>query len=208
MLLSVLFTLSLLGIQSINVCILLSSAFVSLASPTQHSKTFYEVIVGQNSGINGSSPDENKTPIEGRSNKESGNDYNNDPELVRDYVDLVYDNFSMLKDKEADKKDKEKVRKKKDRKRRKKKRRRKKNKRKKKYKKRYESLGSKLEYGEDYENRDIDYQDDYGGTMKFISRRKLDKMKKHKKKRRQKKRRRRRNKKKQKKRKWKTITLN
>ena len=166
------------------------------------------MIVGQESGINGSSSDENKTPIEGRSNKESGNDYNNDPKLFRDYFDVVYDNLSKLKHEEADKTGKEKVRKKKNSKRRKKKRRRKKNKRKKKYKKRYKSFGSKLEYGEDYENGDIDYQDDYAGTMKFISRKKLDKMKKRKKNRKQKKRRRHRKKKKQNKRKWKTITLN
>ena len=178
MLLSVLFTLSILGIQSINVCIFLSSAFVSLALQTQQSKTFYEVIVGKNSGINGSSLDENKTPREGRRTKESGSDYNNDLESFRDYFDVVYDNLRMLKDEEADKTDEGKLVKKKNKKRRKKKRRRKKNKRNKKYKKRFNSLSLESEHGQDYENGDIDYQDDYGGTMKFISREKLDKMKK------------------------------
>ena len=206
MLLSVLFTLSILGKikifnQSMSV-FSFSSAFVFPAPPTKPSNTFYEVIVGQNSDPNDFSSNENNTSIRQGSSKEFGNNYNSDPDLVvvptGDYFDVVYDNFSMLKDEKANKEDKVKERKR-YKKSKKKKRRRQKNKRNK-YRKKHmkDFLGSKLEYGEDYE-------EDYGGTMKFIPRSKLHKMK-IKKNRRQKKRRRR--KKKDKRRNWRTITLN
>lgn len=122
----------------------------------------------------------------------------------RDYFDVVYDNFNMLKEKDekADKEGKEKKGKKRFK---KKKRRQQKKKRKKKYKKK-QYLGSFLEYGEDYKIGDINYYEDYGGTMKFIPRSKLNK-KKNKKNKKKKKRRRRWKKSKEKRRKWKAIRI-
>ena len=142
-------------------------------------------------------------------NKKFGKNYNSDPELVfkpkRDYFDLVYDNFNMLKDEKANKEGDEKKGKERFK---KKKRRQQKKKRKKKHKKKHYP-STLLEYGDDYKNSDIDYLEDYGGTMKFIPRFKLNKKKNKKNKKMKKKKRRRRWKKnKEKRRKWKAVHLN
>ena len=145
------------------------------------------------------------TPPE-RSNKKFGNNINSDPELVfkpkRDYVDVEYDNFNMLKDEKANKEGAETKRKRRPK---KKKRRQQKKTRRKKYRKKHYPSSNLLEYGDEY--GDIDYQEDYGGTMKFIPRSKLNK-RKNKKNKMKKKRRRLWKKNKEKRRKWKAVHLN
>ena len=135
-----------------------------------------------------------------------------DPELIfepiRDYVAIAYDDLSMLKAKQEMKERNDKKRNTKKKKNKKNKKRKKKKRRKKKHKKKWRNFNSNSneEFGEDYENGVLDYQEDYGGTMRFVPKNQLRKRKKTLKK--GKKRRRQRKRKKDKiANKWKTISL-